>query len=167
MFSNGMKATVEATGITNWAVLLWNMSHESQQLYKLQWLKDPIWWLMKKIAWSFNIDRELTHYLWLITSFKLTCDACHCPRCTFLWCHLDEVIVPHQKFCLVVMCALITNSEMDEREIRPPENPHKFSPNLSLRQFFCGPTNFKLRLSKKRANKNNEEHDMRRNKERD
>ncbi|KAF3705286.1 hypothetical protein EXN66_Car020977 [Channa argus] len=50
---------------------------------------------------------------------------------------------------------------MDEREIIPPENPRRLSPNLPHRQFFCGPADFKPGLSEKRANKNNEEHYVR------
>lgn len=153
MFSKGIKATIEGTGNANWAILLWNMSHGSQQLCKLQWLKDTIWWLMSTIAWRFNsiltVNCLLQHMIHLghLTNSPLSWKyvlRCHCPGPPYLWCYLNEAIVPHKQFNLLWLW-------MDEREIRLPENPHQLSPNLFLRQSFCGPANFKPGLSKRES----------------
>ncbi len=110
-FPKSINAPLEGTGIANWATFLWNMSHESQWLYKSQWLKDTIWWLMSRTASRFYsilseswFLRHMSH-VGDLTNSPLSWKhvlRCHCPGppC-YLWCNLNEAIMPHKQFDLL------------------------------------------------------------------
>lgn len=106
-FPASIKAHWKATGIANWATFLWNMSHEARRLCKSQRLKDTIWWPMSRTASRSNSTSSASWFLQhMIHAGDLTNSPlswkhvvrCHCPGPQrYLWCNLNEAIMPHKQ----------------------------------------------------------------------
>lgn len=125
------------------------MSLGCRQHHTSQWLKDTIWWPTSRIArtnflstychiWSFL---DISQIGLFPGSMSQNVAALGLRPLGLTW---MRPIVFLQQVDLLWLWLW-----MDKKEIGPPTNPDQLSPNLSLRQFFCGPANFKPGLSKR------------------